>query len=85
MSMVIQAEASFHANHEEGMGWAKKNVDEEKKEVLLIVEPDAVVDPGAVVIHTGDTASASRAVVGVWGLNWVASWTVASKRELKCI
>ena len=48
--ICIQTEASFHANHEQGMGGAKANVEEEKEEVLLIVKPDAVVDPGAVMV-----------------------------------
>ena len=68
MPMVIQAEASFHANHEEGMGGAKENIDEEKKEVLLIVEPNAVVDPGTVMVHLGDASLTDRAMVALWRL-----------------
>ena len=63
--MVIQAEASFHANHEEGMGRAKENIDEEKKEVLLIIKADAVVDPGAMMVHLRDASLADRAMVAL--------------------
>lgn len=53
--------------------------------MLLVVVPNAIVDPGAVVIHAGDTAPASRAVVGIWWLDGVALGAIAPKRELKRI
>jgi hypothetical protein len=39
---------------------------------LLVVIPDTVIDPRAVVIHAGHTSTADAAVVAHWRLNTVA-------------
>ena len=47
------------------METAQENVNQEQQEVLLVVVADAVVHPGAVVVHAGDAALAGRAVVAL--------------------
>ena len=54
------------------MDGAKEDVDEELEEELLIVVANAVVDPGAVVIHSRDAALADRAVMAEGRLDRVA-------------
>lgn len=45
------------------METAKEDVDEEQEEVLLVLGTDTVVNPGAVMIHLGDTPAARSAMV----------------------
>ena len=65
--------------HEQTVGEA---VEEEEDEVLVVVEGDAVVDPGAVVIHLEHAAPAHRAVVSTVRLHARALLTV-THRALK--
>ena len=58
------------------METAKENVSQEEQEVLLVVVADAVVHPGAVVVHTGDAAIAGRAVVASRHFDCVAFFAV---------
>ena len=47
--------------------------DAEQRHTLVIVVTDAVVDPGAMVVHFHHTAAADRAVMGAVGLDDPAS------------
>ena len=62
--------------HEQTVGEA---VEEEEDEVLVVVEGDAVVDPGAVVIHLEHAAPAHRAVVRAVRLHTRALLAVAHR------
>ena len=42
-------------------------VGHKEEEISVVVIADAVVDPGAVVVHLEDAAFADVAVVGAWG------------------
>ena len=59
--------------HEQTVGEA---VEEEEDEVLVVVEGDAVVDPGAVVIHLQHAAPANGAVVRTVRLHTGALLTI---------
>ena len=48
---------------ERGVGASSGGIDEEEAEVLVVVEPDAVVHPRAVVIHLHHASAADGAVV----------------------
>ena len=54
-------------------------VEEEEDEVLVVVEGDAVVDPGAVMIHLEHAASAHGAVMRAVRLHTRALLTVAHR------
>lgn len=49
-----------------------EDIEQEKDEVLLCVEPDTIVDPWAMVIHPCNTSLADRAVMGVRRFDRVA-------------
>lgn len=46
---------------------------EKSHEVAMVLEPNAVADPGAMVIETGYTAVADRTVLGTYGTTHQAS------------
>ena len=45
------------------MSRPQKHIHQELQEELLIVKPDTLIDPGAVMIHPGDTSAAGGAVM----------------------
>ena len=47
------------------VGAAQEGVDQEEQEVLLVVKANAVVDPGTVMIHTGNAPTARGAVMAL--------------------
>ena len=51
---------------------AAHEVETEEEEVALVVQADAVVDPGTVVVHHEDTLVADAAMMRTHGLNVVA-------------
>lgn len=59
-------------DEDDGMEATQEDVDQELEEELLVVVTNAVVDPGAVVVHAGDTSLADRAVMTAWGLDGYA-------------
>ena len=50
------------------MDRAQENVNEELQEKLLVVVTNAIVDPGAVMVHPGDAALTDRAMMAKRGL-----------------
>lgn len=55
-----------------------KHVDQQQDEKLAVPEPDAVIDPWAVVVHVQDASIASGAVMAALGLEDVAHETIAA-------
>ena len=53
------------------MGTTQENIDQEQEEVLLIIETNAVVNPRAVMVHSGNASLASRAMMAQWNFNRV--------------
>mmetsp|Transcript_18585 Transcript_18585/g.28541 ORF Transcript_18585/g.28541 Transcript_18585/m.28541 type:complete len:217 (-) Transcript_18585:595-1245(-) len=64
------------AHGEARVGGSDEGRDQELKEELMVVEANAVSNPGAVVVHTQDTPAADGAVVGSGGLNLLAFFAV---------
>lgn len=62
---------------------SNEDVDEEEKKVLLVVVADAVIDPGAVVVHARDTTLAGRAMVTLRYFDGVAFYASALKDRLQ--
>lgn len=60
-----------------------KDVDEKENEEFAVPESDAVVDPGAVMVHVEDAAVARRAVMAPFWLKDVAHEAVASALVLR--
>ena len=57
----------------DGHAFTKENIEDEKDKILLIVRPNAVIDPWAVVVHTEHTAVADTAVVNILILELVVA------------
>ena len=55
-----------------------QHVDEEKEEVFSIPETDAIVDPGAMMIHVKYTSVASRTVMASFRLEHIAHEAVTT-------
>lgn len=64
-AILIEAVLYLLSYDQEGVGAAQEDVYEEQKEVLLVVEANAVVDPRAVMIHPGNAPLADGAVVAL--------------------
>ena len=58
-AVLIEAAVSLHSYQNDGVEAPKEDIDQEQEEVLLVIIPNAVVDPRAVVIHPGDASVAS--------------------------
>ena len=54
---------------------AKPDVDQELEEKFLVIEANAIVDPRAVVVHSGDASLANRAVMTLWRFHGIALLT----------
>lgn len=54
------------------MASADEHVDQEKQEVFLVEETDTVVDPRAVMVHSGNAVLADGAVMAAGRLHRVA-------------
>ena len=54
MAISIEAVETFPHNVEKCMTTPVENVDKEKDEMLLSIVADAVVDPRAMMIHSGN-------------------------------
>ena len=70
--MLIETLASLHPNQEECVSRPKEDVDQEQQKVLLVIVAHAVVDPWAVVVHSGNTPLTNAAVVALRGLDRLA-------------
>ena len=58
-AVLIEAAVSLHSYQNDGMQAPKEHIDQEQDKVLLIIIPNAVVDPRAMVVHSGDASVAS--------------------------
>ena len=58
---------------------AEHHIEEEKDEEFLVLDAYAAVDPRAVVVHSGNASSTSRAVMCFWGLWGLTLLTVTPK------
>lgn len=67
------------------MRGASEDIIEKLEEVLLIVDADAVVDPGAVVIHARDASIARGAVVRLWGFERVACFADFAEDKIEVL
>ena len=65
-----QTDMEAIVNHNNGGNGAPYHcMEQEHDEVLVIVQADAISDPGAVMVHTKHTSSAHRAVMSSRGPN----------------
>ena len=72
LAVSIKAVNTFSHNVEEGMATAIKDVNEEENEMLLCIVTDTIVHPRTMMIHSGDTVLADRAVMTVGRLYGIA-------------
>mmetsp|Transcript_6704 Transcript_6704/g.18726 ORF Transcript_6704/g.18726 Transcript_6704/m.18726 type:complete len:214 (+) Transcript_6704:253-894(+) len=71
-AVLIGAEEVVEAKDAEGIGRASPRVDEEEDKVLEIGSTNAVIHPGAVMVHSADAAVADSAVMAHGGFEGLA-------------
>ena len=64
-AVLIEAAIGLHSYQNDCMEASKEDIDQEQDKVLLIIIPNAVVDPRAVVVHPGYASVASWAVMAL--------------------
>lgn len=71
-TVLIGAEEVVEAKDAQGIGRAGPSVDEEEDKVLEIASTDAIIHPGAVMVHSADAAVANSAVMAHGGFEGLA-------------
>lgn len=85
-TLVRHTENPTRDRQNDGHAFAKEYIENEKNKILLIVRPDAVIDPWTVMIHAEHTAVADTAVVNILVLKLVVAAVAAhfvSKNPLR--
>lgn len=69
--MLVKTGEPTYANKDQGMYWAKKNIDQELKEELLVVISNTCVNPRTVMIHPCNASFTNWAVMTSWWFKWI--------------